>query len=151
MKNRDRISSAAAFIFGAFVGVEGYRLEIGSLADPGSGFIFFWLGLIILALSSIVFVQSLIGSGPGTVVRAKFSGLSQLSAIILALALYAAAFKNIGFVISTLLVMLFLFKVMGSQSWKAAIVAAFLSSVSAYLIFDVWLGCSLPAGLLRIG
>ena len=149
MKKRNLLSSVAAGIFGAFVCIEGYRLEIGSLRDPGSGFIFFWLGFIIIALSSVIFLQSL--TSHSTVDPKPFTGIKQLIAIILSLTLYAAAFTSVGFVVSTLLVMLFLFKAMGSQSWKTAVIAAFLSSISAYLMFDVWLGCSLPAGILRMG
>jgi putative tricarboxylic transport membrane protein len=149
MRNRNFLSSVAAAILGAFVCIEGYLLEIGSLKDPGSGFIFFWLGFIIIALSSVIYFQSLASHSAADPKR--FTGIQQLIAIILSLTLYAAAFESVGFVVSTLLVMLFLFKAMGSQSWKTAVIAAFLSSISAYLMFDVWLGCSLPVGILRIG
>ena len=55
--------------------------------------------------------------------------------------------------VSTLLVMLFLLEAIGVPELedRRLIIAAFLSSISAYLMFDVWLGRSLPAGILRMG
>jgi putative tricarboxylic transport membrane protein len=153
MINKDLISSGAAFLIGLIISLGGYHLDIGSLKDPGSGFIFFGLGLIVIGLSVIVFLCAMGNSSVDQSVKAMLKGgdLKQVGIVVAAIVFYAATFKPFGFLISTLIVMFFLFKLMGSQSWKVAIIGAMLSSFSAYLVFDVWLRCSLPAGLLPFG
>ena len=50
MKGRDIISSIFWMIIGIGVCYGGYDLEMGTLHDPGSGFIFFWVGIIMIGL-----------------------------------------------------------------------------------------------------
>lgn len=153
MKSKDALSSIACFSGGLAAAYQGYNLEIGSLSDPGSGFIFFWLGVIIVGLSGIVFFQALRKPHRARAPEALFNppDLKRILIIIAVLVVYAGTLEYLGFVISTLFVMLFLFKLMGPQSWRTAIIGALVSSISAYLVFDIWLGCTLPSGLLQIG
>ena len=34
--------------FGVFITWQGWLLDLGSLREPGSGFVFFWLGLVVV-------------------------------------------------------------------------------------------------------
>ena len=64
------VSSVALFwvALGILVCYGATRLGLGSVTEPGSGFIFFWSGLILVILSLMVLVESftqLRGDGPG--------------------------------------------------------------------------------------
>ncbi len=59
MKKQDIISSLFWMVIGAGVCYGGYDLELGTLHDPGSGFMFFWVGLIMVGLSLSIFLQGL--------------------------------------------------------------------------------------------
>jgi predicted anti-sigma-YlaC factor YlaD len=60
-----RILGAALFWLGVgvFVTWQGWLLELGTLHEPGSGFVFFWLGLFMSALSLSITVAGARGEG----------------------------------------------------------------------------------------
>jgi hypothetical protein len=68
-----------------------------------------------------------------------------------ALFLYAYAFGSLGFILSTVLLLIFLFKAVEPQRWSMAILGAILSVLTSYAVFQLWLGAQLPKGFLGIG
>ncbi len=50
--------------FGVFVTWQGWLLELGSLREPGSGFVFFWLGLLISIFAISIALNGVRGKGP---------------------------------------------------------------------------------------
>ena len=135
------------------VGYGGYDLELGTLHDPGSGFMFFWVGLIMVGLSLGIFVQGLRKGAEPQRIGGMFSGLQwrKVIYVLIALSLYAYVFNLLGFILATVLLLIFLFKAIEPQRWSVAILGAVVSSVAAYLVFQVWLGSQLPKGFLDIG
>lgn len=128
----------------------GYDLELGTLRDPGSGFMFFWVGVIMIGLSLAVLVKAIrmkpdqkgVGLLRGEVRWAKI--LSVLAALVL----YAYVFTYLGFILSTVLLLLFLFKAVEPQKWSWAVMGAVISTLTAYGVFQLWLGSQLPRGFL---
>ena len=59
MKSRDIISSLFWMALGGAICYGGYDLDIGTLREPGSGFMFFWLGIIVVGLSLGIFIPAL--------------------------------------------------------------------------------------------
>jgi putative tricarboxylic transport membrane protein len=153
MKSRDFYSSLFWLALGVGVCYGGYDLELGTLHDPGSGFMFFWVGLIMVGLSLAIFVQGLRKGADTQGVRGMFSGLQwrKIIYVLVALSLYAYFFSLLGFILATILLLVFLFKAIEPQRWSVAILGAVASSVVAYLVFQVWLGSQLPKGFLDIG
>ncbi len=151
MKSRDFYSSLFWMAVGAGVCYGGYDLELGTLHDPGSGFLFFWLGIIMMGLSLAVLLQGVKKVGIETAgIAAIFSKVQWLKIVLVltALSLYAYLFQTLGFIPATILLLIFLFKAIEPQRWSIAIFGAVASSLAAYLVFQVWLGCQLPKGLL---
>jgi putative tricarboxylic transport membrane protein len=58
VKKKDILSSLFWMAVGLGVCYGGYDLELGTLRDPGSGFMFFWVGLIMIGLSLAVLVKA---------------------------------------------------------------------------------------------
>jgi putative tricarboxylic transport membrane protein len=75
----------------------------------------------------------------------------KIVSVIVVLLLYAYAFLALGFILCTALFLFFLFKAIEPQRWSVAILGAVLSTLSAYLVFQLWLGSQLPKGLLNLG
>lgn len=128
----------------------GYDLELGTLRDPGSGFMFFWVGLIMIGLSIAVLVKA-VRMKPDQ----KEGGLlgrevrwAKILSVLAALALYAYVFSHLGFILSTVLLLLFLFKAVEPQKWSWAVLGAVISTLTAYGVFQLWLGTQLPRGFL---
>jgi putative tricarboxylic transport membrane protein len=153
MKSRNFYSSLFWLALGVGVCYGGYDLDLGTLHDPGSGFMFFWVGLIMVGLSLVILVQGVRKGGDSQGVRAVFSGLRypKVIYVLIALTVYAYVFNLLGFIPATVLLLIFLFKAIEPQRWSVAILGAVASSLIAYLVFQVWLGSQLPKGLLGIG
>jgi putative tricarboxylic transport membrane protein len=153
MKNRDFFSSLFWLAMGAGVCYGGYDLELGTLHDPGSGFMFFWVGIIMLGLSLFIFIRAMRDKkkeGEGKVLWSQVKWRKNVY-VVAALFLYAYAFSPLGFILSTVLLLIFLFKAVEPQRWTVAILASFLSTLTSYAVFHLWLGTQLPRGFLGIG
>jgi len=154
VKSRDIISSLFWLALGIGICYEAYQLELGTLRDPGSGFIFFWVGIIMIGLSLGVFIRAIKENAiPGELKKAFWTEIwwRKILSVLAALFLYATVFTFLGFILSTFLLLTFLFKAVEPQSWMKAILGAIISTLTAYALFHLWLGSQLPRGLLGIG
>ncbi len=153
MKSKDIISSLFWMAIGTGVCYGGYDLELGTLHDPGSGFMLFWVGIIMVGLSLSILVRAMREKTKAGEMKLIWSEVQwkKILAVIIALFLYAYAFSTLGFIFCTTLILIFLFKAVEPQRWSVAILGAILSTLTAYLVFQLWLGSQLPKGLLNIG
>jgi putative tricarboxylic transport membrane protein len=148
VKRRDVGSGLFWLAAGAFVAWTGWDLELGSVNDPGSGFMLFWVGLIVMALAAAVVVGGLRGGAEAP----AWAGArwSKVVLLVAALAVYAWLLPRAGFIATTTVVMIALFKFVEPQRWSVAIGGAIASALIAYVVFKVWLGAQLPAGELGL-
>lgn len=153
MKKQDIISSLFWMVIGAGVCYGGYDLELGTLRDPGSGFMFFWVGIIMMGLSLSLLIRAMREKSKTGEMKLIWSEVQwkKILSVIIALFLYAYAFNTLGFIFCTTIILIFLFKAVEPQRWSVAVLGAILSTLSAYLVFQLWLGSQLPKGLLNIG
>jgi putative tricarboxylic transport membrane protein len=150
VKKKDILSSLFWLAVGSGVCYGGYDLELGTLRDPGSGFMFFWVGIIMIGLSLAVLVKAVRmkpdQKGAG-LLRGEVRWAKILS-VLAVLVLYAYVFPHLGFILSTVLLLLFLFKAVEPQKWSWAVLGAVISTLTAYGVFQLWLGTQLPRGFL---
>ena len=153
MKKRDLFSSFFWLAMGAGICYGGYDLELGSLHDPGSGFMFFWVGAIMIGLSLSIFIRAIRERRKAEETKILWSQVQWKKTIyvLASLFLYAYAFSPLGFILSTVLLLIFLFKAVEPQRLSVAILGAFLSTLTSYAVFHLWLGTQLPKGFLGIG
>ncbi|MDX1655534.1 MAG: tripartite tricarboxylate transporter TctB family protein [Candidatus Competibacteraceae bacterium] len=71
----------------------------------------------------------------------------KLGVMILALAIYAALFVQLGFLVSTALMTLAVGRLY-EGTWKQSAIAAVVSSLGLYILFEYLLDVALPAGIL---
>ena len=153
VKSRDIISSIFWMIIGIGVCYGGYDLELGTLHDPGSGFIFFWVGIIMIGLSVSILIRAMKEAAiPGELKKVLWTEIRwrKIGSVLLSLFLYALVFTPFGFVLSTFLLLIFLFKVVEPQNWSKAVLGAIISTLTVYVVFQLWLGSQLPKGFLGI-
>jgi putative tricarboxylic transport membrane protein len=153
VKNKDIISSLFWMAIGVGVCYGGYDVELGTLHDPGSGFIFFWVGTIMVGLSLFIFIRAMREKGKAGEMKILWSQVKWQKNIyvLAALFLYAYVFSYLGFILSTVLLLIFLFKAVEPQRWSVATLGAILSVLTSYVVFQLWLGAQLPKGFLGIG
>lgn len=152
MKSRDTISSLFWMAVGVGICYGGVDLELGSLRDPGSGFMFFWVGVVMIGLSLSILIRATKKMAVAGELKILWTEIrwKKIVSVLAVLFLYAYAFSFLGFILSTILLLIFLFKSVEPQRWLWAILGAIISTLAAYGIFRLWLGSQLPKGLLGI-
>lgn len=150
MKRNDRYTSLIWAILGFYVAFKGYQLELGTLRNPGSGFLVFCAGitLSILSLSLLVLTFS---SKEEEEEKILWKGLQWPKGmkLVMSLFFYVLVFRWMGFLLSTFLLLLFLFKGLEPQKWRTAISLSIISIAVCYLIFVVWLQSQFPWGIIE--
>jgi hypothetical protein len=142
------VASVALMAIGGAISIGALRYDFGSFAKPGAGFLPFFAGLSIAGFSAITIFQTLIGGWRplrGLWERTRWDRVAICTACLL---LYSAFLRDLGFLISTVLLMIYLFRMLEPPSWKETLFAALTTSLGFYLVFQVWLEAQLPRGLL---
>ncbi len=150
VRSRDIISSLFWAAMGIGICWGGYDLELGSLHDPGGGFIFFWVGVIMIGLSCGIFVRAVREKAAVGEMQALWAGIAwkKIASVLAVLFIYAYLLTPLGFIPATILLLIFLFKAVEPQRWSWAVLGAVTSTLAAYSVFRLWLQCQLPPGLL---
>jgi putative tricarboxylic transport membrane protein len=150
MSNADRISGIFWLVFSGLVSIESYSLGLGSLRQPGPGFLFFWTAIAMMILSIMVFIGAWAGkkvAEPPIPIFGKGNAV-KIILVLLALFLYAFFMETLGFIPVTLLLFIFLLGVIEKKKWGFAIFVSVLVTGVSYWIFELWLKSQLPKGLL---
>jgi putative tricarboxylic transport membrane protein len=153
MGRADQFSSLFWFVLGLAVLFPSYRLGLGTLTSPGPGFLPFWCGLILSALSLGVFFHRLFtpSGGESQEIRKLWGGVRWVRGVfvVAALLVYTLVFSSLGYLLSTLALLLFLFKTIEPQRWAVAVGGAVLASLISFIVFALWLDVQLPRGILE--
>ena len=147
----DTFTAVLALGVSAFILLQGRELGLGRPSDPGSGFILFWTGIIMTALSAVLLVQSLAARAEEAAgLGDAFSGLrwGKVIYVVALMAFYAAVVETFGFILCTAVLLLVLFKTVEPQSWRVAILGSALTTLGAWAVFVAWLGTQMPVGSL---
>ena len=145
MKASDIGSSIFLMALAGFMVWQSEKLSLGRPLAPGPGFFPFCLGLLLIGIALIIFVQGLRGS-PGV----RETGLKRGRVVLALAALFAYQFllEPLGYLLSTFLLMFLFLKMMAKKAWWFVPAVACLISLSSYILFKIWLKVFLPSGLL---
>ena len=152
MKNPNLIISIFWLGGGLLLSIWSTSYPIGTLTQPGSGAFPLGLGFLSIFLSLVLLAQGQKSSPDTKTARVSFTsrGLKKVGAIAIVLLAAAFFFEAIGYLATVLLLMVFLMKIAGIQSWTKIIFIALLSALAVYFIFVFSLNQPLPRGLLGI-
>jgi putative tricarboxylic transport membrane protein len=148
----DAVSALVWLALGAGVAWAGWDLDLGTLRDPGSGFMLVWVGVVMMGLALAVLGGAVrAGAGPGLAALWTGTRWPKVAGVLVALVAYAYALPWLGFLATTALLLVVLFKAVEPQRWSVAIGGAVASAVVAWVVFRLWLGTQLPAGIFDLG
>jgi putative tricarboxylic transport membrane protein len=122
------------------------RLGLGSVTEPGAGFIFFWSGLILVILSLIAFAESVRRSAD-TAREMGEMNWKKIALVLLSLLLYAFFLERLGFVLTTFVFMSFLLGCIEGTGWFRSLGVASAGALTSYAMFELWLKIRLPRGI----
>ena len=134
---------------GTYVFLQAYSLGIGKLYQPGPGFIFFCAGLVLTGLSAVdLILRFFAGQGSQESGPDGWTGIrwSKILFVLAAMGAYIFFLNQIGFLLSTFLLMVFLFKGIEPTKWWVAATAGGIATLLSYWVFEVWLTIPFPRG-----
>ena len=151
MKRTKAIAASAGMLFWIAVGLlacyGASRLGVGSIPDPGAGFIFFWSGLVLIILSLLVFADA-VRSSEGTVRPMPEINWPKIALVLFSLLLYAFFLERLGFVLTTFVLMSFLLGCIQGAGWFRSFGIAGAAALTTYAMFELWLKIRLPKGIV---
>jgi putative tricarboxylic transport membrane protein len=148
-----RIGSIFWLAVGMYTAVSAYQLGFGSFRRPGHGFIFFLASLFLIILSAIDLGGTFIRK-PKTEKGKKEEPLwlgvrwGKTLLVLIGIVVYIFIFNFLGFLVSTFLLMVFLFKAVEPTKWWIAMVNSLITILIAYVVFNLWLQVPFPTGAL---
>jgi hypothetical protein len=154
-------AAIAQLLLGAITAVLSLQLPLGTLHLPGSGLFPLALGVLLVLLSAIQLGRLLLARRaaaaaappaaapqPAAPKPAAPDGAMRRVALFMAVvAASTALLQLVGYVISSLLLMLGLLGVLGVR-WRVAALVAVLSAAGAHVLFVLWLKIPMPPGPL---
>ena len=150
MERYDRIFSFIWIALGVAQCVESVNFGLGSVSEPGTGFMPFVMGLVIILLAVSLLIEATFtlkkSPPPKTSLWAEVHW-KRVAYITLLLLAYSFLLPKLGYILATFLVMVFLLKSGEPVKWPAAILVGALTSGLSYLIFGIWLSVSFPRGM----
>ena len=151
MRNPDQSSSLFWLVIGIGIALSSLKYGVGTLHEPGPGFITFFAGAILIILSLSLFFSSFRDQKIRISLQSLWAGLEtgKVLYVIVLLVAYTFLLKPVGFLISTFFLLSLLFRVKGTYRLRTILFISFLVTVSSYVIFEIWLKAQLPKGILE--
>jgi len=148
-KTKAIVAGAAAFFWiaaGLLACYGATRLGLGSVTEPGAGFIFFWSGVVLVILSLVVLIDSIRSSEAAAHDIGEMNWI-KITLVLVSLVLYAFFLEKLGFILTTFFLLSFLLSCIEDTNWIRSLGVAGVAAMACYAIFELWLKIRLPKGL----
>jgi putative tricarboxylic transport membrane protein len=134
-----------------FVIWSGYSLKLGTINDPSSGYVMFYAGLLMVVFSFIILYGAIKEGGPTFLSLWRHALWSKPLLVIALLVAFTLLFETLGFLVSTVSLLIALLRVIDPAPWPRAIPIAILVPLICWYVLVKLLLIQLPAGILRFG
>ena len=151
MRKTNLISGFIWLSLAIFILYESTQLGLGTLRYPGPGLFLLLICIPLGILSAYLIWESLRNKErvEKNEVLAWDINWYKILFTLLALFIYAIFLEKLGFLLSTLLLMFFLFKVAEQQRWAIPVFGAIFTVFLCYVVFGLWLQVQLPKGIIE--
>jgi putative tricarboxylic transport membrane protein len=149
MARKEWIINAAMFVIGVVFLVESLRLGLGSVRRPGPGLLPLYTGVALSLVSAFSLVRCFLAAKHGKG-EEKFFGQAIINVVIILIGLVAYVFLLpwLGYLLSTFMLLMFLFRAGGFRKWGLISLSALVTTSVTYLVFSSWLNLRFPKGFL---
>jgi len=145
VRRGDLLAGLLLLALGVAVCVRAVGLQVGSPTSPQAGFFPFLGGSLLAGLAGLLTVRAALGRGPK---EQRFGSLRRPAALLVALLVYTAVLERVGYPVATTGLAAVVLLILETRNALAISVASLLLAVGSYVVFKVWLGVELPAGIL---
>lgn len=151
LKNkREIIGIAVWLLIAAFVMISSWNMGLGEYENPGPGFFPFWSALLVGALSLLMMGKIYLQKETVAIEEKadlwKNLNWGKNTVIIVALFAYCLVLPKLGYLISTMALMMVVFYVGRMKPW-AVIAGSLLAVLLSYCLFFYGLKTQLPRGI----
>lgn len=152
MDRKEGLLSFTALLLGLIVAIISWTHNLGTLARPGPFMLPLLTALCLAATGLYSLLRNLKAKEHNNkkpdepLDRSPF----KVVAIVLAIGVYTAILSWIGYLVSTFLLLVFLFKAAGFDKWSHIVLAAFLVTAFSYLLFGYALKLRFPPGIFSL-
>jgi hypothetical protein len=129
----------------------GLKLGFGSFKQPHAGFMPFLSGLLLGLLALADLISGVASHWKHEKTDKEIWPSIHRGKLLFTLALlfiYAILFNTLGFIVATIPLLFFLFRLMEPRPWWVALIASVITTGLFYLGFKVGLDSQLPPGIL---
>lgn len=151
MKNAELWGGLAWLAFSVFVVVAGRNLGIGAVNDPGSGFLLFWLGLLMCVFSASILYRGLVAGGPSLASLWQETRWRKTLVVIASLCVFALLLDKVGFLLAAMPLMLVLLRAVDPVPWRIALPIGVGATLLIWWLLKRLLLIQLPSGVFGIG
>lgn len=148
MNPGDLMTGLMWLMISIFICVAGIRLGTGTLNYPGPGFLPFLSGAV-LGILAIALTANTLKKNRGAKIRDLWKGVAWGKVImaVASLSIYVILLPHIGYLITTFVLMTFLFGIISKPKLWIRLVGALITASASYVVFCTWLGLELPKGM----
>lgn len=150
MKNAELWGGLGWLALSAFVAYAGRALGIGSVNDPGSGFLLFWIGLLICAFSLSILCSAVAAGGPSFASLWEGARWRKVLAAIASLCAFALLLDPLGFLLAATPLMLVLLRAIDPVPWRIALPVGIGATLALWWLLKRALLIQLPSGVFGI-
>jgi putative tricarboxylic transport membrane protein len=145
----EKVTSLLLILFAVFIGFESRKYPLGTIDNPGPGFLPLLLG-VAMAVMAIALTVRVWKNGTAKVHRPFWpekGGFSKVSLTFVAILLFTALLEITGYMMNIFFLFLILLRPIGRQKWTLSISISMGATLVSFLLFDKWLMIPLPRGI----
>jgi putative tricarboxylic transport membrane protein len=154
MKKDEIFTVIVLFLFGAITTILSLKMDIGTFRNAGTGMFPLFLGVLLMILSSIflskIFFQDKKAPVKGEPIVEIPGSTKQLILFLGAMALATLFFNQLGYPLTSFLLMGALLRILGMKRWGLNILISVVTAVGSYFLFVKWLDIPMPKGWIGI-
>src|SRR4051812_33349605 len=111
---------------GIFVIRSGIKLKLGSINDPGSGYVLFYTGILMCLFALTIMLSAITEGGASFASRWEGARWTRPLIVIACLTAFSLALEPLGFLLSAIPLMLLLLRAVDPVRWQLALPLALL-------------------------
>ncbi|MFK4512054.1 tripartite tricarboxylate transporter TctB family protein [Bradyrhizobium daqingense] len=151
LSNSELWGGLIGLAIGGFVIWQGLKLKLGTINDPGSGYVLFYTGILICLFAGSIIISAVTEGGPTLASRWENARWGKPLLVIACLAAFSLALEPLGFLLSSIPLVLLLLRLIDPVRWTLAIPIAVLVPMGMWWVLKRLLLIQLPSGLFGIG
>jgi len=139
----DQVSGLVLLLVAVFVGWENRSYPLGTLQEPGPGYVPLLLAIFLGMMGLLVALR---GTRALSMRNLKWPEFPRAVVILLACAVAAYALERLGYRITIFAFLVFFLGVVERKKWYTTLILSAAFALLSYFLFDTLLKVQLPAG-----